>query len=174
MKIERYTMIDLLVLGATTAIFAVVFISAWTVYYAVKAIGGPIIARIATYGMWFMPAPLVASILRKRLSAFLGEFLPALLESILPTPGGLTNALYGFFQGLFSELAYLLTGYRKYNVYTAIIAGALPTIPAITLDALLFEEIYPFEYMGYIIVAVAISGAIYGALAYYVARSIRR
>lgn len=174
MKGEKYTMIDLLTLGLITAVFAVVFVSAWTVYYAVKAIGGPIIARIITYGMWFMPAPLSASLLRKKLSAFLGEFLPALLESILPTPGGLTNALYGFFQGLFSELAYLLTGYKKYNVFTAMIAGALPTIPVILLDALLFEEIYPFEYMTFIILAIATSGLIYGALGYYIARSIRK
>lgn len=170
----RYTMADLLILGVIAAVYAVVFISMWTVYYATKAIAGPIFARLLTYGAWFMPAPLAASIIRKRFSAFLGEFLPALLESIMPTPGGLTNAIYGFCQGILSEFAYFATNYKKFNVVIASIAGALPALAAISLDAILFGDIYPFEYMLQIVLAVAISGAIYGAIAYYIAKIIRK
>lgn len=170
----RYSMMDLLILGVIAAVFTVIFISMWTVYYAVKAIGGPIVARIITYGAWFMPAPLAASMIRKKLSAFLGEFLPALLESIMPTPGGLTNALYGLCQGLMSEVAYFATKYRRFDVVTASIAGSLPALAAVCLDAVLFGDIYPFDYMLQIILAVAISGAIYGVFAYYIAKAIRK
>jgi len=46
-------MVDILVLGVITAVFGVVFYAMWSVYYAVKAVGGPIIARLVTYGVWF-------------------------------------------------------------------------------------------------------------------------
>lgn len=171
---QKYTMIDLLILGVIAAIFTIVFISMWTVYYAVKAAAGPIVARLLTYGAWFMPAPLAASLIRKKFSALLGEFLPALLESIMPTPGGLTNAIYGLCQGLFSELAYVATRYKKYDVLTASLAGALPAVAAVSLDAILFGDIYPLDYMVQIILAIALSGAIYGVLAYYIAKGIRK
>lgn len=174
MGFERYTMIDILLLGVITAVYTVVFYAMWTIYFTVQAIGGPIIARLITYGSWFMPAPLAASLIRRKLSAFLGEFLPALLESIMPTPGGLTNALYGLAQGLFSELAYALFRYKVFNLPVAILAGALPAIPASLLDALLFGEVYPWNYMLQILVAIAISGGFYGAIAYYIARSVRK
>jgi len=167
-------MVDILVLGVITAVFGVVFYAMWSVYYAVKAVGGPIIARLVTYGVWFMPAPLAASIIRKKGSAFLGEFLPAFLEAILPTVGGVTNIYYGLGQGLFSELVYLARRYRKYGLIEAGLAGALPAIPAVTLDAILFGDIYPVNEMLLIIIAIAISGFIYGVIAYYISKTIRK
>ncbi|MCY0868094.1 MAG: ECF transporter S component [Desulfurococcus sp.] len=166
----RYTLIDILVLGVTAAVFSVLFYVWWDVYYAVKAVGGPVVARLVTYGLWFMPAPLAASLIRKPGSALLGEFLPALLESIIPTPGGLTNAIYGVAQGVFSEASYTLFFYRKYSLLQAAIAGALPAIPAFTLDALLFGDIYPAREAVIVVSAIALSGAIYGMLAYTIAR----
>ena len=121
-------------------------------------------------GSWLHHA---ASLIKKPLSALLGEFLPALLESILPTPGGLTNALYGIAQGFFSELAYTARRHNKYGLIEATVAGALAAIPAVTLDAVLFQVIYPWDYMVLILVAMAISSAVYGVLAYWVARVIR-
>ena len=56
---QKYTLIDLLILGVIAAIFTIIFTSMWTVYYAVKASAGPIVARLLTYGAWFMPAPLL-------------------------------------------------------------------------------------------------------------------
>lgn len=170
----RYTMVDILVLGVIAAVYAVIFYSAWPVYYAVSAAGGPIIARLATYGIWFMAAPLAASLIRKPLSALLGETLPALVESIIPTPGGLTNLIYGLTQGLFSELSYAAFRYREYGWLQSGIAGALPAVPAVTLDAVLFGDIYPWGEMTLIIVAAAISGAIYGVVAHSIARILRR
>lgn len=174
MKTSAYNMVDILILGVIAAVFAVVFHAAWSVYYLAKAAWGPIIARVVSYGLWFMPAPLAASLIKKHMSAFLGEFLPALVEAILPTPGGLTNAIYGFFQGLASEAGYAFFRYRKFDLLVAIIAGALPGIAAVALDAVLFEEIYPWDYMVILLLSAMISGGLYGAIAYYIARAIRR
>lgn len=172
-QVKTYNLIDIITLGVIAAVFAVVFTVMWTPYYAIKAVGGPIIARLLTYGAWFMAAPLAASLIRKPLSALIGEFLPALLESVLPTPGGLTNAIYGLAQGFFSELAYVAGRYRRFGLIEAAVSGALAAIPAVTLDAVLFGEIYPWGYMALILVIVAISGAVYGVLAYWVARALR-
>lgn len=167
-------MIDVLVIGVVAAVFAVVFYAMWSVYYVVEALAGPIAARVLTYGAWFMPAPLTASLVKKKLSALLGEFTPALLESILPAPGGLTNALYGLSQGFFSEIAYVVFRYRRYGVIQAVLAGALAGIPAVILDAVLYGAIYPWDLMALIFISAVISGSIYGVIAYYVAISIRR
>lgn len=170
----RYNMIDTLTLGIIAAVGAVVFYAAWPVYYAASAAGGPITARLISYGMWFFPAPLAASLIRKPLSALLGETLPALIESIIPTPGGFTNLIYGLAQGFFSELVYAAFRYKRYGLLQAGLAGALPAIPAVSLDAILFSMIYPWSEMSLIIVAAAVSGAIYGAIAYYIARVLSR
>lgn len=169
-----YTMVDIAIIGVAAAIFGVLFQAWWSVYYAVKAIGGPIGARLVTYGLWFMPAPLVATLIRKPGSALLGELVPAILEALFPQAGGATVVIYGVAQGAFSELAYLATGYRRFGIVEAAIAGALPAIPATALDAALFGDIYPFDYMAFLVVAIMISGAIYGLLAYLIARSAKR
>lgn len=169
-----YTMVDIAIIGVTAAIFGVLFQAWWSVYYAVKAIGGPIGARLVTYGLWFMPAPLVATLIRKPGSALLGELIPAILEALFPQAGGATVVIYGVAQGAFSELAYLATRYKRFGIAEAAIAGALPAIPATALDALLFGDIYPFEYMALIVIAIMVSGAIYGLLAYVIAKSARR
>jgi len=173
LKTQLYTMVDVLILGAVAAIYGVLFYAWWSVYYAVEAVGGPIAARLVTYGLWFMPAPLAASLIRKVGSAFLGELLPALLESIIPTPAGLTNAIYGAAQGAFSEAAYAIFGYRRFGVVQSVLAGALAGIPAVALDAILYGEVFPFGIMVVVVAVAMLSGAIYGALAYMIARSVK-
>jgi len=163
------TLIDVLLLGVIAAIYGVLFTLWWDVYYLVKAVGGPIVARLVTYGLWFMPAPLAASIIRKPGSAILGEVLPALIETMVPTVGGVTNLIYGVAQGVFSEIPYAVSMYRKYTLLHSICSGALPAIPAFILDALLFSDIYPVDQAFIVILAIALSGAIYGALAYIIA-----
>ncbi|MEL9909532.1 MAG: ECF transporter S component [Desulfurococcus sp.] len=171
--VKKYTIVDILLLGVIAAIYSVLFYVWWDVYYLIKAIGGPIVARLITYGLWFMPAPLAASLIRKPGSALLGEFLPALLESIIPTPGGLTNAIYGIAQGVFSEASYAAFIYRRYGLLQACLAGALPAVPAFILDALLFGDIYPVNEAVVVIAAIALSGALYGAVSYLAAKVVK-
>ena len=161
----RYTAVDFALLGVVAVIMGIIFTFAWSVYEAVKTIGGPIAARLFTYGLWFIGAPLAATLIRKPLAAFLGETLGALLEALLPTPGAFTNIIYGAVQGALSELAYLLTGYRRFDPLIGAVAGALAGPGAIVLDAILFESIATPEVMTLWFIAATLSGAIYGFLA---------
>ncbi|WP_440059359.1 ECF transporter S component [Thermogladius sp. 4427co] len=172
-KRARYTGIDYTLLGLVGVVFGIVFVPWWTVYYIIKAIGGPIVARIVTYGLWFMAAPMSAVLIRKPLSGLLGESIAGLIESLIPQAGGLTSLIYGFAQGLASELAYAAGRYRNFGLVTSALAGGLAGFPAVALDALLFGDIYPWDYMFWIIIAVFISGLIYGVLAYLVGRTVR-
>ncbi|MFZ8790897.1 MAG: ECF transporter S component [Thermosphaera aggregans] len=171
---KTYTVVDFLYLGVIAVVFAVLFTLWWDVYYAVKAILGPVGTRILTYGLWFMPIPLAASLIRKPFAGLLGEVLPALLEAIFPTPGGIYNLYYGIAQGLAGEAGYAVFRYRKYGAVQAAVSGALPAIPALILDAVLFEDIYPWNEMVVLLAALMISGVMYGLIAYNASLSIRR
>ena len=171
---KRYTALDLAYLGVVAAISGIIFALTWNVYYLGKAIGGPVVARIVSYGLWFIGAPLAASLIRKPLSAFLGETLGALVETIIPTYGGFTNIIYGVAQGAASELAYAIFKYKKFGVPQAALAGALAGFPCVALDALLFGEIFTPTVMIILTIAAIISGAIYGVIAATVVKAIRR
>lgn len=159
-----WTSIDFALLGVTAAVSSIIFYSAWFVYELGK-VAGPIFSRMISYGLWFIGAPLAATLIRKPLAAFLGETLGALVESLLPTVGGITNLYYGVAQGALSELVYLARGYKKWDSATAALAGAAAAPAAVALDALLFSEIATIPVMVAWTVAAAVSGAIYGYVA---------
>jgi len=166
----RYSAVDYAILGVVAAVMGVVFVVAWDFYYLVKALLGPIGARVFTYGIWFMAAPLAASLIRKPLSAFSGEALAALVETIIPTYGGYTNLIYGVAQGLASELAYLIFGYRRWGPLQAALSGALAGPVAVTLDQILFPELITAKTFAALVLAAIASGALYGLIAYGVSR----
>ncbi|MEO3994063.1 MAG: ECF transporter S component [Desulfurococcaceae archaeon TW002] len=174
MKTTKFTSIDLALLAVTGVVSGVIFTANWTLYYVSEALTGPIGARVISYGLWFIGAPLAASLIKKPFSAFLGEFIGALVETLIAPAGGITNAIYGFTQGLASELGYMMFRYGRWDILSGAIAGALAGIPAVALDALLFGMIGgPIE-MGLWVLAACVSGAIYGTVVSFVGLSIRR
>lgn len=172
MRSSRFTSIDLALLAVAAVISGVIFTATWTVYNVAEVLAGPIGARVISYGLWFIGAPLAASLLKKPSSAFLGEFLGALVETLIAPAGGITNAIYGFAQGLTSELGYLMFRYRRWDVFSGALAGALAGIPAVTLDALLFGLIGGPVEMSLWVLAACASGGIYGAVVSSIALSI--
>ena len=170
---KRYTGVDYALLGVVAVAFGIVFFAAWPIYYAVKAVGGPVLAKLLTYGIWFMAAPLAASLIRKPLSGFLGETLAALIETIIPNAGGVTNLIYGLAQGAASEIAYLLFRYRKWGVAQGALSGALAAFPALALDVLLWGDIATPEVMAIWLAGALVSGAIYGSVAALIGKSLR-
>lgn len=170
----RYTGIDLALLAVTAVVSGVIFTANWTFYYVIEAFAGPIGARLLTYGLWFIGAPLAASLVRKPGSALLGEFLGALVETLIAPQGGITNAIYGFAQGLASEVGYAVFLYRSWGLLPTALAGFLAGIPAVALDAILFEVVgTPFE-MTLWVVAAGLSGLIYAVIANLAVKNLRR
>ncbi|MEZ0290376.1 MAG: ECF transporter S component [Sulfolobales archaeon] len=168
----RYTSVDYAFLALVAVVSGIIFYATWFVYEFGSSIGGPIFARLISYGLWFVGAPLAASLLRKPLSAFLGETLGALVETLIPTIGGFTNLIYGVAQGLFSEAAYLMFRYKRWTLDVAILAGALAGIPAVMLDAVLFGEIATPSVMLAWTVAAMVSGGLYGSIAFLAVSSV--
>lgn len=173
-SIQRYTAIDYAMLAVVAVVAAIIFWATWFVYDFGVGLGGPVAARLVSYGLWFIGAPMAASLIRKPLSAFLGEMLGALVETLVPTVGGFTNLIYGVAQGAASELGYLLLRYRRWGVGSGALAGALAAFPCVALDSILFGEIATAEVMALWLLAAILSGAIYGALAAGGAAAIRR
>ena len=167
---RAYTAVDLAVLGVVAAVAGAIFALAWNVYELGKALGGPIAARLVSYGLWFIAAPLAATLIRKPGSAFLGETLAALVETIVPTLGGWTNLVYGVAQGLASEAAYALYRYQRWGALQAALAGAFAGPVAVALDAVLFAEIAPPPVLAALALAATTSGAVYGLVAYAAAK----
>ncbi len=170
----KFTGVDLALLAVASVVSGVIFTATWTVYYTSEALVGPIGARVISYGLWFIGAPLAASLVRKPISALLGELIGALVETLIAPLGGITNVIYGFAQGLASELGYLMFRYKRWGIVQGAVAGALAGPPCVALDALLFGEIGGVAEMCLWVLAACISGAIYGAIASSAGVSVRK
>lgn len=173
-KRVEYTGVDLALLAVAGVISGVIFTATWTIYNLIEVVAGPVGARLASYGLWFVGAPLAASLVRKPFSALIGELLGALVETLIAPAGGVTNLIYGFVQGVASEAGYLMLGYKRWNVASGALAGALAGIPCVALDALLFGEVGGPVEMGLWVLAACISGAVYGAVASSAGLTVRR
>lgn len=174
MRTVRFTSIDLALLAVAGVISGVIFTAAWTIYNISEVFAGLIGARIISYGLWFMGAPLAASLIKKPSSAFLGELLGSLVETLIAPAGGITNVIYGFAQGIASELGYLVLKYKRWDVLSGALAGALAGIPAVGLDALLFGLVGGPTEMSLWVLSACASGAIYGAVVSSVSLSVRK
>ncbi len=162
---EEWTVIDFAYLAVVAVVAGIIFYATWFVYEFASPLG-PIFTRIISYGLWFIGAPLGAALIRKRLSAFLGETLGALVETFIPTIGGFTNLVYGIWQGAFSELVYAAFRYQRNNdPLVGGLAGAAAAPAAIALDYVLFGEIATFPVLVIWTIAAAVSGFIYGFIA---------
>ena len=77
-------------------------------------------------GFWLFAGPLVAIIIRKPGAAFFGETIAAVIETLLGNPFGVAHALLiGMAQGLGAEIGFAVFAYRKWNLLTVTLAGAL-------------------------------------------------
>ncbi len=171
---RRYTAVDLAVLGVVAAVMGVIYNAISSPYYVVKGTLGPLAAKMIFYGIWYMAAPLAATLVRKPLSAVTAEFVAAVIEALTGGFFGPSAIVHGLGQGIASEAGYAAFRYRKWGAAQAAVAGALAGPVSVALDILVWGSTYTSrEYIIYTIVAI-ISGAIYGIIAYLVARSVRR
>jgi len=97
----------------------------WTV---VDAAASPLLKPLGlsylTAGFWFTGGTLIPFVVRKPGAALIGEVLAAALESLL-TSWGITALLWGAVQGLGAELIFLAFRYKRFDLWTLVLAGAL-------------------------------------------------
>ena len=124
----KWRVVDIVV-AAIVAVASGVIFWAWDFIYAVPTalfdsltpgLGG------LFHFMWLFAGPLVAIIIRKPGAAFFGETIAAVIETLLGNPFGVAHALLiGMAQGLGAEIGFAVFVYRKWNLLTVTLAGAL-------------------------------------------------
>ncbi|MDC7225947.1 MAG: ECF transporter S component [Spirochaetales bacterium] len=136
---KSWKMKDLLLLALLGLVFGSIYLGGIAVWGVATAAAGPI-GLDMVYGIWFMGATCAMYIIRKPGIAFAGEIMAALGEVVLGTPMGVSMLLGASIQGAGCELAFLVTGYKKYNLWTLILSGCI---------AALFTFIYNYIYYNY-------------------------
>jgi energy-coupling factor transport system substrate-specific component len=127
--------VDVVVAAVIAVAFGVVF-WAWAQFYdattpAFKSIPA---AEGIMVGMWLVPGVLGALIVRKPGAAFFCELVAAMVEMLMGSQWGLTDVVYGVFEGLAPELVFAAFLYRRWNLPTALLAGAAAGVADVCLD----------------------------------------
>ncbi|MGB9708509.1 MAG: ECF transporter S component [Infirmifilum sp.] len=134
----RLTVVELVFTAAISTVIGAIFL-VWSniVWDATKLILGLLFLPII-YGMWFIGATIPAYIIRKPGVALLGEVLASIMEMAYGSQFSSTVLLYGFMQGLLSELTFMATRYKRWGWVTMTLAGAMPALWAAPADTILY------------------------------------
>lgn len=106
------------------------------IYPAVSAITAffPPLAELQL-GVWILPAVVGAILVRKPGAALFAELIAANVELLLGNTWGATVLVSASLQALGIELIVLFLAYRRFNIWVAMLGGALSAV---------FEVIYEF------------------------------
>jgi energy-coupling factor transport system permease protein len=116
------------VLAVILAVACGVIYLGWsTLWIPISAIVGPMGAGFM-FGIWVIASPIVAYIIRKPGAAFIAEVAAAAVELLTGSHFGLSALLIGVFQGIGSEIAFALFRYKRYNLFTLMLSGALAAV----------------------------------------------
>jgi energy-coupling factor transport system substrate-specific component len=101
---------------AIIAIFFGVIYEVWGLAYGVLA-ATPLkpYANDLMIGVWLMAGPMAGVLLKKAGATTIGEVLAAVVEMFLFSAWGVSTLIYGFVQGIGSELGFTLTGYKNWS-----------------------------------------------------------
>lgn len=157
--------VDIVVAAVIGVAFGVVFI-AWNAIYTAT---GPLFAAIPPvqalmYGVWLMPAVLVALIVRRPGAAFFGGFVAAGVSVLLGSPYGGDALISGAIQGAGAELGFAIGLYRRWTLPFALLAGGLAGIAAAVHDVVLYYRETGPDFWAVYAAATVISGVVVAGL----------
>jgi energy-coupling factor transport system permease protein len=116
------------VLAVILAVACGVIYLGWsTLWIPISAIVGPVGAGFM-FGIWVIASPIVAYIIQKPGAAFIAEVAAAAVELLTGSHFGLSALLVGVFQGIGAEIAFAIFGYKRYNLFTLMLSGALAAV----------------------------------------------
>jgi energy-coupling factor transport system substrate-specific component len=124
--------VDIVVAAVIAVAFGVVF-QAWNVVWEATAFVAPPV-RGAFYGVWMIPAVIVPLIVRRPGAALFGEAVAASVSMVLGAQWGLLAIVYGLAQGAAAELIFAFGLYRRWNLLTAVGAGAAAGFAGALID----------------------------------------
>lgn len=119
----KYTTNDILIIAIMAAITGVVNAGLSNVWNLANASLGPLGGALLQ-GSFMWGYILVMWLVRKPGAALLLGILEAAVEALMGNPAGIATLGWGVTQGLGVEAVMALTGYKKYDLLTALMAGA--------------------------------------------------
>lgn len=153
--------VDILVAAVIAVAFGVVF-QAWNILWETTAFVAPPV-RGAIYGVWMIPAVVVPLVVRRPGAALFGETVAASVSMVLGAQWGLLAIVYGLAQGAAAELIFAFGLYRRWNMLTAVGAGAAAGLAGALLDLAVFYPDWGADWqLLYTALVVASSAAIAG------------
>jgi energy-coupling factor transport system permease protein len=105
----------------------VIYLGWSTLWIPISAIVGPVGAGFM-FGIWVIASPIVAYIIQKPGAALIAEVAAAAVELLTGSHFGLSALLVGVFQGIGAEIAFAIFGYKRYNLFTLMLSGALAAV----------------------------------------------
>jgi energy-coupling factor transport system substrate-specific component len=170
-----YSTRDIVILAVIAAIAGVVNTGTGNVWYLANSSLGPLGGALLQ-GAFMWAYVLVAWLIRKPGAALAVGIIEAAVEILLGNAAGIGTLGWGVTQGLGIEIVLALTNYAKFDLITAICAGAAASQFGTVWTAILFG--WDPATAGDVWLAVPvnlISGAILsGVIGYYLARAISR
>lgn len=127
-------------------------------------------------GTWFIGGIIGGLVIRKPGAAFSVELLAAIVSMAFGSAWGMGAVYSGLFQGIGTELVFLLLGYRSFTLLTAMLAGVGAALGKwvlfLTVDAGYAKG---FIYQVVYLPTMAVSGAILaGALGYFLVAAVAK
>lgn len=135
----RWRTVDIVVAAVLAVAFGAVF-QAWNLFWV--ALGPAFLAlpplQGFMYGVWLLPAVLVPMVVRRPGAALLGEGVAGVASALFGAPWGLLIIVYGLVQGGAAEIVFAMFLYRRWDLSTALLAGAAAGAAAVLLDLAIF------------------------------------
>lgn len=122
---------DILMVGITGVLFSFVFLAADYLGTAITALLTPVglsaLGYDPFYGLWFMAGTFAIYVTQKKGTCVVAEMIASVIEVLLGGMFGPMVFVTGFIQGFGAELGFIVTGYKKFNLFTMCLSASICT-----------------------------------------------
>lgn len=172
----RWRVVDIVVASVIGVASGIIF-WAWGLAY------GPLSAALAATpglsallgGGWLFAGVLGALIVRKPGAAIYTELIAATVSALVGTQWGFDTLISGLLQGLGAEIVFAIFLYKKWNIITAMLAGAVAGIFMSLHDLFVWYPGVDAGFQAVYTICGIISGAVLaGVLPWFIVRGLAR
>ena len=157
-----WRVVDIVVAAVLAVAFGAVF-QAWNLLWNTTEFMFPPL-RGLVYGVWMMPAVLVALIVRRPGAALFGEAVAAFVSMMFGAQWGLLTVVYGLAQGAAAELIFAFGLYRSWSLPYALLAGGAAGLAGALIDLAFFYPDWAIEWQVLYSALVVLSSALIAGL----------